>query len=86
VSPVSWFILFALCIVAACCVFDWYAKWNERRALRRLKEAHASLSPEQQDSKLARRVEWYANLPKESRTPELWKWVEDSDDEPPRGS
>jgi hypothetical protein len=52
---------------------------NERRALRRLRKAHAELSPEQKSSRVAQRVEWYFNLPEDQQTQEKWEWVQSSD-------
>ncbi len=60
----------AIWVVSALFIF-WFAMtaWsfvtrrNQRRALRRLRDAHANLSPEQKADETAQRVEWYLNLP-----------------------
>ena len=77
--------------VAAVLFLSWVAlsvlsrllHWRERRALQRLKDAYAKLTPEQKASRTAQRVEWYFNLPKAEQTKETWEWVQSADRKPP---
>jgi hypothetical protein len=53
---------------------------NERRALERLRQAHAELSPEQRARSLAQRVALYFSLPADQQTEEKWEWVQSGEE------
>ncbi|SRR5712692_4198391 len=80
----------AIWVVSALFIF-WFAitglhfvtRRNKRRALRRLREAHANLSPEQKADGTAQRVEWYLNLPEGQQTLKNWESVQPGTDDPP---
>src|SRR5438034_695239 len=80
----------AIWVVSALFIF-WFAMtaWsfvtrrNQRRALRRLRDAHANLSPEQKADETAQRVEWYLNLPEGQQTVKTWESVQPGTGDPP---
>jgi hypothetical protein len=58
-----------------------YALWaltrgNARRALERLRKAHAHLTPEQKATLIAQQVAWYLSLPEDQQTAELWERIQ----------